>query len=402
MDPIIIIGAGMAGYTVARELRKLDKTVPLTIITADHGGFYSKPMLSNALAQKKTPGQLVNFSALQMAAQLNAPVLARTRVDSIDSKRRTITTSAGEFGYGKLVLAVGAQAIRLSIAGNGADQVLSINHLEDYAAFRDRLALVQQSRSARVTILGAGLIGCEFADDLSAAGYAVTLVDPNPLPLAALAAPALSQGLQAALTKQGVTMHLGTSAAEIDRSAHGLCVSLANGTSFDTDIVLSAVGLRPDLTLARNAGLAVGRGVLLDATGQSSAPGIYALGDCAEYTLPDARTGTLPYIAPLMTAARAIARSLAGDATTIDLKPAAVVVKTPSYPLALMPPSQQALEANGQWHVAIESERTICRYRDAGGMLQGFGVAPQEAGIRAQLLAELGRNAEQEAGPKAA
>jgi len=72
MNPITIIGSGLAGYTVARELRKIDKAIPLTIVTADHGGFYSKPMLSNAFAQNKSPGQIVTQNAVQMAAQLNA------------------------------------------------------------------------------------------------------------------------------------------------------------------------------------------------------------------------------------------------------------------------------------------------------------------------------------------
>ncbi len=81
MRPIIIIGAGMAGYTAARELRKLDKTVPLTIVTADDGGFYSKPMLSNAYAQNKLPAQLVTQTRDQLAAQLDATIMTGTRVE---------------------------------------------------------------------------------------------------------------------------------------------------------------------------------------------------------------------------------------------------------------------------------------------------------------------------------
>jgi rubredoxin-NAD+ reductase len=386
MHPITIIGAGLAGYTVARELRKLDKAVPLAIVTADDGGLYSKPMLSNAFAQNKSPGQLVTQSAAQMATQLNAQVLVRTHVSGIDNAAKILSSSAGEFSYSTLVIATGAQAIRLPIEGDAADQVLSINHIDDYAVFRTQLALTPTGRSARVVILGAGLIGCEFADDLAGAGHAVTLVDPNPLPLAALAAPALSQGLHAALSARGIALQLGTTATRVDRTQHSLRVTLANGTTLDTDIVLSAVGLRPDLTLARAAGLATGRGIVVDATGQTSAPHIYALGDCAEYALDDNRSGTLPYIAPLMAAARAIARTLAGEVTPIDLKAAPVLVKTPSYPLALLPAPPAA---PGAWHASIEDGRTICRFRNPQGMLLGFGVAPHDAAIRQRLLTEL-------------
>jgi rubredoxin-NAD+ reductase len=190
MKPIIIIGAGMAGYTAARELRKLDKEVPITIITADDGGFYSKPMLSNAYAQKKLPAQLVTQSATQLAAQIGATILTSTTVSGIDTAAKTLATSGGVLDYDKLIFAIGAQPIRLPLQGDAAEQVMSVNHVEDYARFRTLLDATEAGRQARVMILGAGLIGCEFADDLAGGGHAVTLIDPNPLPLAALAAPA--------------------------------------------------------------------------------------------------------------------------------------------------------------------------------------------------------------------
>lgn len=390
MKPIVIIGAGLAGYTTARELRRLDKTVPLILITADDGSFYSKPMLSNAFAQGKRAEQLVTRTAAQMAQELGANILARTRAHHIDAAGKTIDTSAGIFEYDKLVIAVGAQPIRLSIAGDAAGEVLSVNHVDDYAAFRARIAKFEQDSKARVTILGAGLIGCEFADDLAGAGHQVTLVDPNPVPLAALAAPALSLGLQTALTNKGVALQLQTTATSIDRRGDALQVTLGNGTSFETDVVLSAVGLRPDLNLAQASKLSIGRGITVDATGQTSAADVYALGDCAEYICEtDGKTRTLPYIAPLMTAARAIARTLTGQVTKIDLKPAPIIVKTPSYPLAMVPPPLHAA-ASGYWDVEHDEARTVCRFYDDAGVMCGFGVAPQESSIRTELMAALG------------
>lgn len=390
MDPIVIIGAGMAGFTTARELRKIDPEIPLVILTNDAGGFYSKPMLSNAFAQKKEAAQLITQSAAQMAAQLGATILHSVHAKAIDIASKTITTDAEPITYDKLVLAVGAQPIRLTLDGDGADQVLSVNNVADYAHFRELVALPKHGASARVTILGAGLIGCEFADDLAGAGHAVTLIDPSALPLAALAAPALSRGLRAALTARGIGMHLSTTATRIDRSGDSLQVTLANGSQLDTDIVLSAVGLRPDLALASAAGLATGRGILIDASGQTSAPDVYAVGDCAEYSV-DAAGGTriLPYIAPLMTAARAIARTLTGTPTTIELKDSAVIVKTPSYPIALVAPPLDAL-ATGRWEDEQSDARTTCRFYNAANVLVGFCVAPQDAASRASLLGALG------------
>lgn len=389
MKPIIIIGAGMAAYSLAREVRKLNKTAALLIITADDGGFYSKPMLSNAFAQKKLAAQLVSQSAVQMAEQVGANILTKTRVKHIDTVAKVVDTSIGAFEYEQLVIAVGAQAIRLGIDGDAAERVLSVNHIDDYATFREKL-LPDVQASARVVILGAGLIGCEFADDLSAHGHQVMLVDPNSLPLAALAPAPLSQGLHAALTARGIDLRLGTTASSVEHAGDALKVTLANGDSIVADVVLSAIGLRPDLTLAQAANLASGRGILVDAHGRTSAPDVYALGDCAEYRIDgEGRTSPLPYIAPILTAARAIAKTLNGEDTEIDLKHSPVIVKTPSYPLALVPPPAHAV-ATGRWETEVDGGTTICRFFDAQGVMLGFGVAPQEAKIRQALMAALG------------
>src|SRR5690349_13010656 len=123
MHPIVILGAGLAGYNVAREFRKLDKNSPLIVITADTGDFYSKPMLSNAFAQKKSAEQLVSQSAAKMAEQINATILSGTRVTRIDVEAKTVVTSAGTHQFDKLVIATGAQPIRLALQGNAADEV---------------------------------------------------------------------------------------------------------------------------------------------------------------------------------------------------------------------------------------------------------------------------------------
>lgn len=391
MRPIIIIGAGMAGYTAARELRKLDKTVALTIITSDEGGFYSKPMLSNAVAQNKLPAQLVTQSAVQLATQLDATIMTGTRVEHIDIEGKKLVTTKGELDYDKLLFAVGAHPIRLPLEGDAAEEVMSVNHVEDYARFRQQLDATEAGRQARVAILGAGLIGCEFADDLAGGGHALTLIDPNKLPLAALAAPALSESLLAALTARGIDLRLGTTASRVERTEGGLNLVLANGETVQTDIVLSAVGLRPSTALAADSGLAVKRGIVVDGYGRTSAPDIYALGDCAEYTEADGATRIMPYIAPLMNAARAIARTLTGTPTAIDLKPSAVIVKTPCYPLALVPPAQKAL-SQGSWDTVQDDKRTICRFYDADGVLAGFGISHHDAATRQALTAELGKN----------
>lgn len=398
MKPIIIIGTGLAGYTVAREFRKLDKTTPLIMMTADSGGYYSKPMLSNACAQNKQAEQLITQSAAQMAEQLDLNLMANTQVESIDSVQKNIITNNGNFEYEKLVLAVGAQPIRLDLKGDAADKVLSVNNIDDYTHFRHSIDERKNSSPVHIVILGAGLIGCEFADDLSGAGHKITVVDPSARPLAALVAPALSEGLHAALTARGVTFHLNTVAESVTQANNNLQVALANGTTLEADIVLSAVGLRPDLRLATSAGLQTERGVIIDTAGQTSNPDIYALGDCAEYTLrSDGSKRTLPYIAPILPAGRAIAKTLSGERTEIDLRDSPVLIKTPSYPLALIAPLPHVAK-NGNWVAEQRDAHHVCRFYDAEGVMLGFGVSPHDNAIRQELIAALGKKADAASG----
>jgi rubredoxin-NAD+ reductase len=171
----------------------------------------------------------------------------------------------------------------------------------------------------------------------------------------------------------------------VRRGADGLVIGLADGGSVDADLVLSAVGLRPSIALAKAAQLETRRGIVIDGFGQTSVPGIYALGDCAEYSTA-AGGAVLPYVAPLLTAARAIGATLAGTPTPIELKADAVLVKTPSCKLALAPPP---LGSRGEWVSAADGERTIARFIDEQGVLRGFGLSLHTPALRQSLLAEL-------------
>src|SRR5579859_1527204 len=239
-QPLVIVGTGMAGYTVARELRKLDSTVPIVMISRDDGSFYSKPMLSNALAMKKEPQALASFDAMAMAAQLGAWIRVNQRVERILPAEHTLVVDNALLGYSKLVLATGADPRRLKVAGDGAADVMSINDLGDYARFR--LAL---TRCRSVAILGAGLIGCEFANDLAAAGYAVSLIDPASTPLARLLPQDVGEIFARALDDGGIRFHPGRSVDRIDRLSDGYRLTFADGEPIVADLVVSAVGLVP-------------------------------------------------------------------------------------------------------------------------------------------------------------
>lgn len=379
MNPIVIIGSGLAGWTLVRELRKLNKDAPVVLISADAGDFYSKPMLSNALAQNKTAAQLVTTPAATMAEQQGITLMARTRVERIDCERKVVMTSAGEQPYSALVLALGADPIRLPLGGDAADEVLSVNDLDDYARFRQAIA-----GKRRIAVIGAGLIGCEFANDLAAAGYVINVYDPTAYPLSSLMPEAAGRSLIAPLAAIGVDWHFGRSVRAVDHQGAAYKLTLDNGDTHQADLILSAVGLRPRTQLAKEAGLDVNRGIVTDAYLRTSDPAIFALGDCAE-----TNGAVRPYVLPIMHSARALARTLASDATAVIFPAMPVVVKTPARPTAVSP---AARDADGLWEI-IESDTGIkATFSDATGKLLGFALTGHYAEERMALAKLLAAN----------
>ncbi|MDH4274236.1 MAG: FAD-dependent oxidoreductase, partial [Gammaproteobacteria bacterium] len=278
MQPIVIIGSGLAGYTVAREIRKLNAEIPVTLVCADSGDFYSKPMLSNAFQSGKTPAQLITTNAAAMAQQLNLTLMAHTTVDKIDAQGHRVYTNQGSVSYSSLVVAIGAQPIRTEMQGDAVNEVMSVNHLDDYSAFYQQLGV-----GRHILIIGAGLIGCEFANDLCKGGHKVTVVHPHHFPLQNLLPEVAGNALAVALQAIGVTWKMRTTVSAIQRDTSGYRVSLASGEDIHADCVLSAVGMRSNVLLAQRSDIVTRRGIVVDDWLRTSAPDVYALGDCAQY-----------------------------------------------------------------------------------------------------------------------
>ena len=371
--PLLIIGTGLAGWTTVREFRKLDSTTPVVLVTADSGDFYAKPTLSNAYAQKRTPAQLVSTPAAKMVETLNVTLLAHHQVQSLDTASRTaVVSNNGQtqtLPYRQLVLATGAHPVRIPVIGTAADQVKSINNLDDFGMFHQALELdpsaTEPRTSKTVVIMGAGLIGCEFANDLVQAGVTVHVVDPSARPLALLLPADASEQLRAALQALGVVWHFGTTVTALDEAEGNLNVQLADGSVIAAHMVLSAVGLRADTALASAAGLLCERGVVVNDMLQTSAPNVYALGDCAQYASAGERT--LPYVMPIMNAAKALAATLAGTPTPVVFPLMPVSVKTPALPIVVAAPHPAMV---GTWKAG--DGEGIWQFNDNDGIQRGF------------------------------
>lgn len=372
---LVILGSGHAGYTLAREWRKRDATTPLTILTRDDGASYYKPDLSKAFAAGKDAAALVKADAAAMAAELGADIRTGVAVDRIDTVEHAVYAGGERFGYDKLVLALGAAPIRLGLAGDAAGEVLSVNDRLDYARLRERLA-----PGCNVVILGAGLIGCEFANDFAATGFRVALADLAAWPLARFVPEVMGRALESTLANLGVRFYAGAAAAAVNRRGDALEVVFADGRALPADVVVSAVGLRPNLDLARAAGLRCGAGIHVDAHLRTSAPDVYALGDCVEIG-----GRPMPFILPIGHAARALAPTLAGSPTEAVFPAMPTPVKTPALPIVVCP----APASDGAWQITGAAPDLEAVYVDAAGLPAGFALSGKATARRGVLAAQI-------------
>lgn len=374
--PIIIIGTGLAGYQLAREFRKVDQTTPLMLITGDEGHYYPKPQLSTALSSGKTSETLVTATAESMAAQLNAEILTKTQVRAIDAKNKIVLIDDKNIPYQKLVLACGADVIKPQLSGDGVQDILSINHIYHYAAFQE---LIKTKKT--LAIFGAGLIGCEFANDLSNAQYNVHVIAPAKAPLDLLIPEKIGKILQEALEQNGVQFHFDCVANRIDKTKEGYILELSNGKKLEVEFVLSAIGLKPHVDLAKSAGIKINRGVIVNRFLETSNNDIYALGDCAEV-----EGHVLPYITPILNCSRALAKTLAGTSTAVDYPAMPVVVKTPAHPIVVCPPPKGL---SGEWEIKTDNNNTRALFYDDKKQLFGFVLTNEAVKERAALAKQI-------------
>ncbi|MBA4791121.1 MAG: FAD-dependent oxidoreductase [Rhizobiales bacterium] len=333
---IVIVGAGIAGWSVAEAVRALDAEVPITLVTACGGDVYHKPELSVALGRALTPERLVRETGAQKAARLGVRLLGETFAMGLDPARRRLRTTRGTVAYAGLVLAQGATPVLPDVLK--PDLCWRINSLTAWSALHAAL-----KPGSRVAIVGAGMVGCELADDLARAGHRVTLLDMAALPLAGLLPEAAARRLAGALSAAGVTFKGGVGVTGLARDAEGLRLSTDAG-DICADQVISAIGLATDLRLARAAGLACDRGIVADPdTLRTSAPDVYALGDCVSLDGAPCR-----FIEPVAAQARVIAHGLLGRATSPYAHRAPVIrLKTRCLPLLI----EGAVRPGGEWRI---------------------------------------------------
>ncbi|MCC6350183.1 MAG: FAD-dependent oxidoreductase [Candidatus Eisenbacteria bacterium] len=280
-ESVVIVGGGAAGASAAETLRREGYDGPVTILSADADPPCDRPNLSKGLLSGGATAEAVVLRAPAFYRDLRVELKLGARVAGLDTGRRTLRLESGErHAYGSLLLATGADVVRLEVPG--AD----LPHVRYLRSFADGRALLERATAAkRVVVIGASFIGLEVAASLRTRGAEVDVVAPGRVPMERVLGGRAGAGFQRLHEKKGVRFHLGTKPAAIAADS----VTLTNGERLAADLVVVGIGVRPSLELAERAGLAIERGVLVNEFLETSVPGIFAAGDIARW--PDPLSG---------------------------------------------------------------------------------------------------------------
>ncbi|EJC67088.1 NAD(P)H-nitrite reductase [Rhizobium leguminosarum bv. viciae WSM1455] len=363
MDGIVIIGAGESGTRAAFALREAGYSGSVTLVGAEPHLPYERPPLS------KTVNGAVQMKLICGAAALEATGIAYIEgvsASRLDTDAGTVTLSDGrQLRYEKLLLATGARPRRLTCPG--AEHALDFRtHADAEAIFSD----VAPGRS--VAIVGAGLIGMELASVLRGKDVAVSVIEAAPKPLGRAVPARFAEKLHARHVAEGVRFHLNLGVAAVGNDR----ITLTDGSVIHADLVVSAIGVLPDIALAEASGLAIGNGILTDTRLRTSAPNVFAAGDCAAVAQPGG--GHIRYESwrNARTQAETAARNMAGAAEAFIALP---WFWSDQYDLGLhvagLPqPSQQSVlrsVAEGDLEFYLDNGRLVA----AAGLGIGNGLA---------------------------
>jgi apoptosis-inducing factor 3 len=284
---IVIVGGGAAGNAAAQRLRHLGYDGPLTLLSADEAAPYDRPNLSKDFLAGNAPEEWIPLHPRELYEELRIDLRLGARVTAVDPQGKSVTLADGAtLPFGALLLATGAEPMRLELPGANLPHVFTLRSLADSRALIAKIEALRGAGPApRAVVVGASFIGLEVAAALRAREVAVTVVAPGAAPLQHVLGAEVGAWVRGLHEEHGVAFRLGARPAAIDAAA----VTLEGGERLPADLVVMGVGVRPAVALAEAAGLAVDHGVTVDEYLETSAPGIFAAGDIARW--PDAYSG---------------------------------------------------------------------------------------------------------------
>ena len=314
---IVIVGAGQAGGRCAEALRAAGVTAAIVILGEEPWAPYERPPLSKELLAGKIGVEKILVRPEPWYAENNVELRKQARVTGIDRAARRVTLEGGEsLPYATLVLATGARVRKLpglpDLAG-----IHYIRDIDDCFALKERLVA-----GHRLAVIGAGFIGLEVAATAKELGCDVTVIEIAPQPMARVTAPELGRHYMALHRSKSVTVLTETGVATVAAEGGALRLTLTRGDPLVVDSLVVGIGIVPNVELARDAGLAIDNGIVVDEYGRTGDPSIYALGDCAAFLHPSlGRRLRLEAWLHAQNQAVAVARNIAGANAKYDELP---------------------------------------------------------------------------------
>jgi len=316
--PVIIVGAGHAGFQLAASLRQLGYRERIGLINDEAHLPYQRPPLSKAYLKGTGGPDSLMFRPDRFYREQNIDLIADRAVSIDRAARKLLLASGASLDYGHLVLATGARNRLLDIPNANLRDVRYLRTLDESEALRQRVASGQ-----RVVVIGAGFIGLEFAATARAKGLEVDVVELGARVMARAVTAEISQFFQDRHTAAGIRIHLGVQATSIESDGINVTgVNLSDGRHVPADLVVVGVGVLPNIELAHEAGLAVAAGIIVNEQLLTADPDISAVGDCALFASP--RFGASLRLESVQNAtdhARCVAARMTGDAKTYDGQP---------------------------------------------------------------------------------
>jgi NADPH-dependent 2,4-dienoyl-CoA reductase/sulfur reductase-like enzyme/nitrite reductase/ring-hydroxylating ferredoxin subunit len=278
---VVIVGGGGAGLAAAEMLRREGYEGRILMISADDSPPCDRPNLSKDYLAGTAPDDWIPLRPPEFYKERRIELLLNSRVASLDLPHKQVQVESGKtYDFGALLIATGADPVKLSIPGSKDSQV---HYLRTFA---DSKAIAAKAVSGgKVVVAGASFIGLEVAASLRARGITVHVVAPDSQPLERVMGKEVGQFIRELHESHGVVFHLGQTVGEIN----GRTVKLSGGATLDADFLVLGVGVRPAVALAERAGLAIDRGIAVNEYLETSSPGVFAAGDVARW--PDPHTG---------------------------------------------------------------------------------------------------------------
>jgi len=278
---VVIVGGGAAGLAAADSLRRAGYPGAVTMLSAAGDPPCDRPNLSKDFLAGTAPADWMPLRTPGYYAENRIDLVLQAKVASLDARNKSVRLEDGRrFNFDALLIATGADPVRLDIPGASEAEV---HYLRSFADGKALLAKAAPARCA--VVVGASFIGLEVAASLRSRGLEVHVVGPGKTPLEPVLGPEFGRFIQGVHESRGVRFHLGRTVGRID----GKRVTLSDGTAVDADLVVLGIGVQPAISLAQEAGLAMDRGIAVDAYLETSVPGIFAAGDVARW--PDPHSG---------------------------------------------------------------------------------------------------------------